>query len=116
MTQCHKCNKKISFFSFWKHYQTIGEPWTLRRLAHDFLGVPISHCPYCGEEIQATALTLYVFITLVVLGPILCIMIWRIRNLITILGIFLSSFLLANLWWGFFGKLKEPYKFPWEKD
>jgi hypothetical protein len=37
-------------------------------------------------------------------------------SIISITVVFIFFAIIGNLWWKFFGKLKELYKFPWEKD
>jgi len=37
-------------------------------------------------------------------------------NIITITAVFVFFYILGYFWWKFFGRLKEPHKFPWEKE
>ncbi len=99
----------------------VHAPLTLRRYTHKIVGLPFFYCPDCGTEIQPSAITMCVYSVIVMggtLGTSWLIVLFGDKkqvNIISITVIFIFFAVLGNLWWKFFGKLKEPYQFPWEK-
>ena len=86
------------------------------------LFIPISHCPYCEAECQATVVTLSVFTVILVGGLFgtlisgLASDILDISNIhLAIIVSFIFFYILSMLWWRYFGKLKVPHKLPWER-
>jgi len=122
MARCPSCDKKIGFVKFWINTMTYTYPWTLRRYIHSMLFIPISHCPYCEAECQATVVTLSVFTVILVGGLFgtlisgLASDILDISNIhLAIIVSFIFFYILSMLWWRYFGKLKVPHKLPWER-
>ena len=119
MASCYNCNRKIGLF--WMIRKTmVHTPWSSRRWIHRIIGLPFFYCPDCDAEIQPTALTMGIYLFIVVggtFGTLWFMANYGFRNqihLLSIAGIFLVFAALGALWWRFFGKTKEPFQFPWE--
>lgn len=115
MAQCYKCNKQISYVTYFKGIFKFFWKNMWRRT------LPVFECPSCGTLCQESAFTTYSYIILSI--PLIFLYIHTFSKMgydldkdHVLIFVCLVLWIIGHaIWWRFVSTLKEPFPFFWEK-